>query len=162
MTDRVRALAPKIDRALDASPVGGSLPALVELTNDPDRVLTLSDVAAAESVGARVSFGTDTSPRYDILADIGALAAKGEFEVPIARTFTLERSETSASESAMIGDHVVGDTQQPRQGGVALGAVAAPGVERTNEHLGRRRPRVCPGCRNHAVAGGSFDSLSAK
>jgi D-arabinose 1-dehydrogenase-like Zn-dependent alcohol dehydrogenase len=75
MAERVRALAAgRVDRALDAaptggridradqpSPAGGSLPTLIELTGDPDRVLTVSDFAAAAELGAR----TTTEIRYD-------------------------------------------------------------------------------------------------
>ena len=106
MTDRVRAIAGStVDRALDASPVGGSLPALVELTGDPDRVLTLSDFAAAEELGARVN----TTLRYDTLPEVAQLAANGAFTVPIARTFTLEQfpEAVALSRSAHAGGKVL-------------------------------------------------------
>ncbi|MEV4576594.1 hypothetical protein AB0K16_25420 [Nonomuraea jabiensis] len=71
MAERVAALAAdRVDRALDSSPTGGridrtdrpspaggSLPTLIELTGDPDRVLTVSDFAAAAELGSSSSGG---------------------------------------------------------------------------------------------------------
>ena len=42
----------------------------------------------------------------------------------------------------MISDHVIGDTKHPRQRDVMLGAVAAPRMESTDEHL---RREIVPG-----------------
>ncbi len=84
MAERVTALAAgRIDRALDATPTGGradrpgeagpnggSLPTLIELTGDADRVLTISDFAAATELGTRT---TQIDMRYDRLDEIARL-----------------------------------------------------------------------------------------
>lgn len=106
MAERVTALAQgRIDRALDAtpaggrvdrpdqpSPAGGSLPTLIELTGDPDRVLTLSDFAAAAELGAR----TTADMRYDQLDELARLAAAGVLVVSIARTYSLDQIQEAA------------------------------------------------------------------
>ncbi|OZV81823.1 alanine dehydrogenase [Micromonospora echinospora] len=107
MTERVTALAAdRIDRALDAtpsggradrpgdvSPAGGSLPALIRLTGDPDLVLTISDLAAAAELGTRT---TQIDMRYDLLDEIARLAGDGVLSVSIARTFALEDIQEAA------------------------------------------------------------------
>ncbi|MFJ9622155.1 NADP-dependent oxidoreductase [Streptomyces sp. NPDC101181] len=106
MAERVRALAPgAVDRALDASPTGGridrpdrpspaggSLPVLIELTGDPDRVLTVSDFAAAAELGVR----TTTEIRYDQLTEFARLAAEGILFVPVARAYPLDQIQEAA------------------------------------------------------------------
>lgn len=106
MTERVSALAPgPVDRALDAaptggridradrpSPAGGALPALIELTGDPDRVLTVSDFAAAARLGVRIT----TEHRYDRLEEFAGLAGEGVMVVPVARTYTLGQIQEAA------------------------------------------------------------------
>ncbi|MBT2896253.1 NADP-dependent oxidoreductase [Streptomyces sp. McG3] len=106
MAERVRALAGgRIDRALDAtptggridradqpSPAGGSLPTLIELTGDPDRVLTVSDFAAAAELGVR----TTTEIRYEQMDEFARLADKGILVVPVARTYTLDQVQEAA------------------------------------------------------------------
>ncbi|MFF9182109.1 NADP-dependent oxidoreductase [Streptomyces misionensis] len=91
MAERVTALAGgPVDLALDAAPVGNALPELVRTVKAPEHVLTLSDFAAAEQLGVRVSFGTGTTQRYDVLGAYAELASEGRFSVPVARTFPLE------------------------------------------------------------------------
>ncbi|GAA4545339.1 NADP-dependent oxidoreductase [Amycolatopsis samaneae] len=107
MTDRVAALAGgRVDRALDTaptggridrpgrtSPAGGALPALIELTGDPDRVLTVSDFAAATELDTRI---TRIDMRYDRLDEFARLAAEGVLTVSVARTFTLDQIHEAA------------------------------------------------------------------
>ncbi|MGN9783087.1 NADP-dependent oxidoreductase [Nonomuraea sp. ZG12] len=107
MTQRVTALAGgRVDRALDTaptggrvdradqpSPAGGSLPALIGLTGDPDRVLTVSDFAAAADLGARV---THIDMRYDLMDEFARLAGEGVLVVSIARTYTLDQIQEAA------------------------------------------------------------------
>jgi len=91
MAERVTALVGgPVDLALDAAPVGNALPELVRTVKAPEHVLTLSDFAAAEQLGVRVSFGTGTTQRYDVLGAHAELASEGRFSVPVARTFPLE------------------------------------------------------------------------
>jgi hypothetical protein len=82
----------RIDRADQPSPAGGSLPTLIELTGDPDRVLTVSDFAAAAELGAR----TTTAIRYDQMDEIARLASEGILVVPVARTYTLDQIQQAA------------------------------------------------------------------
>ncbi|MCS7483532.1 NADP-dependent oxidoreductase [Umezawaea endophytica] len=107
MADRVTALAGgRVDRALDAaptggridradqvSPAGGALPTLVGLTGDPDRVLTVSDFAAATDLGVR----TTTEIRYDLMDAVARLAGEGVLVVSIARTFPLDGIQEAAA-----------------------------------------------------------------
>ncbi|WP_280456134.1 NADP-dependent oxidoreductase [Nocardia brasiliensis] len=106
MAERVRALAgAHVDRALDTaptggridradqpSPAGGVLPTLIELTGDPDRVLTVSDFAGAAELGVRVS----TEMRYDRMGEFARLAGDGILVVPIARTYTFDQIQDAA------------------------------------------------------------------
>ncbi|WP_414942510.1 NADP-dependent oxidoreductase [Amycolatopsis sp. cmx-11-51] len=82
----------RIDRADQPSPAGGSLPILIELTGDPDRVLTLSDFAAAADLGVRIT----TEIRYDQMDEFARLAGEGILVVPVARTYTLDQIREAA------------------------------------------------------------------
>ncbi|MDR7275118.1 NADP-dependent oxidoreductase [Catenuloplanes atrovinosus] len=120
MVERVTTLAPgRIDRALDATPTGGradrpgqagpaggSLPALIELTGNPDLVLTISDFAAAAELGTRT---TQIDMRYDLLDEIARLAGSGVLTVTIARTFPLEaiREAADLSRSGRPGGKLI-------------------------------------------------------
>ncbi|GGN99472.1 zinc-binding dehydrogenase [Microbispora bryophytorum] len=82
LADRIRAVvAGGVDAAVDASG-RGSLPALVELTGDPDRVITLAD-ASAQSLGVRFVYGEPDDMR-GILTETITLVAAGAITVPIA------------------------------------------------------------------------------
>src|SRR4029077_12488057 len=71
LVDRVLALAPDgLDAALDAFG-GGALAALVELTGDPDHVVTIADYAGSQETGARFSGGMGTSRAVHALGEIG-------------------------------------------------------------------------------------------
>jgi NADPH:quinone reductase-like Zn-dependent oxidoreductase len=89
---RVRALVgvqdPAVDLALDASG-GGALPALVELTGSPERVLTIADYAGAEQTGVAFSGGTGSERAWHALADVAELIEAGRFRLPVAQTFPL-------------------------------------------------------------------------
>lgn len=107
MAERVAALAAgRVDRALDtaptggridradlASPGGGSLPTLIELTGDPDRVLTVSDFAAAAELGTRI---TQIEMRYDRMSEFARLAGEGVLAVSVAHTYTLDQIQEAA------------------------------------------------------------------
>ncbi|MFI0424895.1 NADP-dependent oxidoreductase [Spongiactinospora sp. 9N601] len=93
--DRALDTAPtggRIDRADQPSPAGGSLPTLIELTGDPDRVLTVSDFAAAADLGARIT----TEIRYDRMDEFARLAGEGILVIPVARTYTLDQIQEAA------------------------------------------------------------------
>ncbi|HEV7185731.1 MAG TPA: NADP-dependent oxidoreductase [Leifsonia sp.] len=96
MADRVRALAGgDIDLVLDVPrPSEGTLPELVALAGgEPRRVMTISNHAEARRLGARVNvdefMAAGALPDSNILNDWAALAAAGEFRLPIARTYSL-------------------------------------------------------------------------
>jgi NADPH:quinone reductase-like Zn-dependent oxidoreductase len=91
LMERLRQLAPEgIDRALDTAG-GGVLPALVELTGAPDRVLTIADYAGAEQTGVPFSGGMGPERAWHALGDVGSLAEAGRFSLPVAQTFPLEQ-----------------------------------------------------------------------
>jgi NADPH:quinone reductase-like Zn-dependent oxidoreductase len=100
MVQRVKAISDgPVHLVLDAGPVGGVLPDLVEIADgDPKRVLTISDFEAAQELGVRDSFHEDPttrSERFDAFPEFAQLAADGRFTVPIARTFPLEDWRTA-------------------------------------------------------------------
>lgn len=107
LADRVRALAPDgVALALD---VAGhdALPDLIALTGDPDRVVTLADVAGAQRHGVHFSRGDDGRALY-ILSQLGELTDSGRYTPPPVRTFPLaavadaHRAAESATTRAKI------------------------------------------------------------
>ena len=91
LVERVRAIAPDgVDAALDAAG-GGALPALIELTGDRDRVVTIADFMGAQAAGVRFSGGMGAGRAVHALAEIGAPIDAGEFSLPVAQTFPLDQ-----------------------------------------------------------------------
>ncbi len=107
LPERLSALLDKSpDLVLDVAPVSGALPALVQIAGDPKRVMTISDFAAAKTLGVRSNLEEPGMRiRYDVLREIADLAAEGRFSIPIARTFALDEWKTALS---------VSETQQAR------------------------------------------------
>lgn len=97
MVERVNALSGgQVDLVLDTAPVGGALPDLVQIAGgDPQRVLTISDFAAAKELGVRDSFEEGQTQRFDVFPEFAQLGADGKFTVPIAGTFSLENWRTA-------------------------------------------------------------------
>ena len=93
MVERVAAISGgPVDLVLNTAPVGGALPALVQIAGgDPKRVLTISDFAAAKELGVRDNFSEDPAMglRVDVFGEFAQLAADGKFTVPISGTFAL-------------------------------------------------------------------------
>lgn len=90
LADRVRALAPHVDLALDIAPVAGVLPELIEIVDGDGRhVMTFIDVAGAKQLGTRTIFEGPPNQRYDILPDYAQRAAEGTFTIPIGASFAL-------------------------------------------------------------------------
>jgi len=89
LAERVRELG-GADLAFDA--VGfGAIPALIDITGSPDKVVTIADYSAGQ-YGVRVTGGaSDESADYalQVAAD---LAAQGKFSLPVARTFSLDEA----------------------------------------------------------------------
>ncbi len=102
LPERISALLDKSpDLILDVAPVGGALPALAQIAGDPKRVMTISDFAAAKTLGVRSNLEEPGMRiRYDVLREFADLAAEGGFSIPIARTFALDewREALSVSE----------------------------------------------------------------
>ena len=94
LVERVRALAAEgdgmVDRALDASG-GGVLPALVELTGSPDRVLTIADYQGAQETGVRFTGGGGSERAWHALAAASELIEAGRLRIPVAQTFPLDQ-----------------------------------------------------------------------
>jgi NADPH:quinone reductase-like Zn-dependent oxidoreductase len=106
LVQRVRELAPDgIDGALDAAG-GGALPALVELTGDPEHVVTIADFMGAQQIGARFSGGMGEGRALHALNQIGELIEAGKFSLPVASSFPLE--EVGAAHDLSQTGHVRG------------------------------------------------------
>jgi NADPH:quinone reductase-like Zn-dependent oxidoreductase len=91
LVERVRELVPDgVDVALDAAG-GGALPALVELTGSPERVITIADYAGTQATGVKFSGGTGTGRSVHALRDIVEPIEAGQFSLPVAQTFPLEQ-----------------------------------------------------------------------
>src|ERR1700685_4407062 len=95
VVQRVKAVSDgPVDLVLDTAPVGGALPDLVEIAGgDPSRVLTISDVEAAQELGVRDTFHEAPallSHRFEAFPEFARRAADGDFTVPVARTFSRE------------------------------------------------------------------------
>ncbi|MFF8790120.1 NADP-dependent oxidoreductase [Streptomyces sp. NPDC015125] len=91
--DRVRAAAPEgVDFVLDASGAG-VLADSVALTGDSARVITIADMSAAEH-GVRFSAGS-ADHAEDPLPQLVQLAAAGELDVPVWRTYPLDQAATA-------------------------------------------------------------------
>jgi NADPH:quinone reductase-like Zn-dependent oxidoreductase len=90
LAERVRELAPEgVDAALDAAG-GGALPALVQVTGDPQRVITIADYQGAQETGVRFSGGMGTGRAVHALREIAEPIEAGKFTLPVAQTFGLE------------------------------------------------------------------------
>jgi NADPH:quinone reductase-like Zn-dependent oxidoreductase len=87
LVERVRALAPAVDVALDVAG-SGILPELVELAGGAEHVVTIADFAGARQHGVRFSSG-DTGRAVHALTGIGELIESGRFSLPVAQTFPL-------------------------------------------------------------------------
>lgn len=100
MVERVGAISRgPVDLVLDTAPAGGALPDLVRIAGgDPNRVLTISDFAAAAELGVRDSFREEHIQPFDrsaVFAEFAGLAADGKFTVPVAGIFPLDEWRTA-------------------------------------------------------------------
>ncbi|WP_406494117.1 NADP-dependent oxidoreductase [Streptomyces sp. NBC_00846] len=104
LAERIRAIAPHgADAAFDTAGKG-SLPALVEVTGGPERVVTIADHRAEEH-GVRFVFAGSGAIR-ERLERASALAENGELTLSVARTYTLSEAADAHRESE--GGHVRG------------------------------------------------------
>lgn len=94
LADRIRALAPGgIDAALDAVGTDEAVDVSLELVADRDRIVTIAAAPRANADGFRWIGGLRPESsvfRAHARAGLIDLAARGELEVPVARTFPFE------------------------------------------------------------------------
>ncbi|GAB3476915.1 NADP-dependent oxidoreductase [Amycolatopsis cihanbeyliensis] len=90
LLERVRAAVDSVDLVLDAA--GRDVLGLsVELTGDPDKVITIAD-ADADAHGVRFSGGgPDAAPLDEVFAEVLPMLESGALRLPIQQTFPLER-----------------------------------------------------------------------
>ena len=88
LADRVEAIAPRVDGAIDLAGKG-SVPQLVEIAGDPRRVVTLADFTAGP-LGVHVADGSHPRASY-ALAEAARLYTEGRLSVRIQQVFPLDR-----------------------------------------------------------------------
>ncbi|MFD3587342.1 NADP-dependent oxidoreductase [Streptomyces sp. NPDC058683] len=84
-----RAAGGKVDAFIDTFG-DGYVELAVELGVRPERINTIRDWQAAAKVGAR-TYGEGSAASAVVVGELARLAARGELEVPIARTYPLEQ-----------------------------------------------------------------------
>jgi NADPH:quinone reductase-like Zn-dependent oxidoreductase len=89
VADRIRAAAPRTGAFIDTFG-GGYVELAVELGVRPERFNTIRDWQAAAKIGAR-TYGEGSAACAVVLGELARLAARGELEVQIARTYPLEQ-----------------------------------------------------------------------
>jgi len=91
LPDRVRELAPGgVDVALDAAGHGAAAD-LVEITGDPDRVVTIADFEAPAKLGIKVTSGSE-GRSWHALGQAAEMFEQGVFSLPVDRTFSLSEA----------------------------------------------------------------------
>jgi NADPH:quinone reductase-like Zn-dependent oxidoreductase len=94
----------KIDAFIDTHG-GGYVKLAVELGIPRDRIQTTIDFAAVREYGVKAE-GSDAARNASVLADLAALIASGDLEVPVAATFPL--AQVRAAFSLLEQGHVRG------------------------------------------------------
>ncbi len=93
MPERVRKLAGgPVDLVFDAPPPrAGSIAQLITLTEEPSRVMTISNHDEARRLGARVNLDhlAAAAPAKSFMPEYALLSAAGRFRIPIASTYPL-------------------------------------------------------------------------
>jgi NADPH:quinone reductase-like Zn-dependent oxidoreductase len=93
LADRLRKT--KIDAFIDTHG-GGYVKLAVELGVPRDRIQTIIDFAAVREYGVK-SEGSNAARNASVLAELAALVASGDLEVPIAATFPLDQVRAAFS-----------------------------------------------------------------
>lgn len=88
LAEQLRTVAPKIDAFIDTHG-DGYVKLAVELGVDPGRVDTIADFAAVHEYGVKAEGGASAASA-EVLAQLAALIADGNLEMPIAATFPLD------------------------------------------------------------------------
>jgi NADPH:quinone reductase-like Zn-dependent oxidoreductase len=108
LADRVRELAPDgVDLALDTAG-RGVLPALVEITGDPQNVVTIASYDAAD-YGVRLTTGGGEARSWDALDEAAQLFEQGRFSLPVAQAFRFDQAAEAhrVSESGHVRGKLV-------------------------------------------------------
>lgn len=92
--ERVRRLG-DVDAALDLAG-SGVLRDLVDLTGDPDKVITIADRGEGEA-GVRFSGKEENVP--EALAEAAELIARGRLRIPVAKVYTLAEAARAQADS---------------------------------------------------------------
>ncbi|MGW2343364.1 NADP-dependent oxidoreductase [Streptomyces sp. NPDC001661] len=92
--ERVRRLG-RVDAALDLAG-SGVIRELVELTGDPQKVISIADLGAPE-FGVRFSGVAGSVP--DALAEAVTLIARGKLHIPVEKAYTLAEAPTAHADS---------------------------------------------------------------
>ncbi|MGN5631030.1 NADP-dependent oxidoreductase [Streptomyces sp. AC154] len=92
--ERVRQLGP-VDAALDLAG-SGVIRELVDLTGDPQRVVSIADLGAPES-GVRFSGVAGSVP--EALAEAARLIARGKLHIPVEKVYTLAEAAAAHIDS---------------------------------------------------------------
>jgi NADPH:quinone reductase-like Zn-dependent oxidoreductase len=91
LVERVRELAPQgVDLAFDTAG-HGVLPALIKITGDPDKVVTIASYDAAD-YGVHLTSGGGQERSWDALEQATSLFEQGRFELPVERVFGFEQA----------------------------------------------------------------------
>ena len=97
MADRIRQAASKMDAFIDTFGAGYVQLAL-ELGVEPSRIDTIADFEAAAKYGVKTDGGTAAGPGARVLAELAALIADGQLEVPIANVYPLTQVREAYTE----------------------------------------------------------------
>ncbi|WP_328378930.1 NADP-dependent oxidoreductase [Streptomyces sp. NBC_01020] len=92
--ERVRQLG-RVDAALDLAGTG-VIGELVELTGDPQKVISIADLGAP-ALGVRFSGVAGSVP--DALAEAAALISRGKLHIPVERSYTLAEAAAAHIDS---------------------------------------------------------------
>jgi NADPH:quinone reductase-like Zn-dependent oxidoreductase len=92
--ERVRRLG-QVDAALDLAG-SGVIRELVELTGDPQKVISIADLTAPD-LGARFSGVAGSVP--DALAEAAGLISRGELHIPVEKSYTLAEAAAAHVDS---------------------------------------------------------------
>ncbi|MFC9235210.1 NADP-dependent oxidoreductase [Streptomyces decoyicus] len=92
--ERVRRLGP-VDAALDLAG-SGVIRELVELTGDPQKVISIADLAAPE-LGVRFSGVAGSMP--EALAEAAGLISRGRLHIPVEKSYTLAEAAAAHIDS---------------------------------------------------------------
>jgi len=96
LVDRIRAAAHTVDAFIDLFG-DGYVDVALALGVPPDRIDTIIDFAAVEEHGVKAE-GNAVGARPEVLAELAALLAEGELELPVAATYPLERVQDAYRE----------------------------------------------------------------